>query len=104
MLIYDEQDRLIVQGGMETKGVVEAEDDVVDIACGLHWVGVSALPQALHFEIQKEALDDGVIPAVALAAHAGDEAVSGEQLLMLLAGILAAAVGGNPPIFSALQK
>lgn len=34
-------------------------------------IGVAALPDGLHFEIQEEAFNDGFIPAVAAAAVAG---------------------------------
>jgi len=78
---------------MDSCCVVKTDDIVVDVVGGLHRVGIVALPEPLHFEVEEEALNDGVIPAVALAAHAGDEAVSGQQGAVCLTGVLAAAVG-----------
>lgn len=47
-------------------------------------IGVVPLPDPLHHRI---------IPAVALATHAGDQAMTGQQAAMGLAGVLVAAVG-----------
>lgn len=46
----------------------------------------------LAFECPEEAFDTGVVPAVAFAAHAGDEAVRLEYALIARGGILTAAV------------
>lgn len=53
-------------------------------------VGILALPDAFHFEVQEEAIGNGVILAIALAPHAADEAVLGQQILAKCAGVLVA--------------
>jgi len=45
------------------------------------------------FQGAKEALDSGVVPAIALAAHAGRDTVHGQHLLIGRCGILTPAVG-----------
>src|SRR5664280_2493202 len=46
----------------------------------------------LHLQRRKEALDDRVVPAVALPAHADDQPVRLEQPLVVHAGVL------TPPV------
>ena len=69
----------IAESGMEPDAVVEADDVVGDVSDGFSVIGIVALPNPFHLQIQEEAFHDGVIPAVALAAHAGDKAVLREQ-------------------------
>ena len=47
-----------------------------------------------EFELQgrKEALDDGVVPTIAAAAHAAGDAAHVQQILVVLAGVLAPTV------------
>ena len=96
----------VAQFGVQTHVVVETDDVVGDVVRGLSVVGVVALPHPLHLQIQEEALHHGVIPAVALAAHAADQAVFGQQRLMHGAGVLAAAirVDDQPRRWSALYE
>ena len=56
-------------------------------------VGIITLPHTFHFQVQKEALHHGIIPAVALAAHAAADAVLIEQALVFKACVLAAPIG-----------
>lgn len=56
-------------------------------------IGVLTLPDALHLEVQEEAFGHRVIPAVPFAAHAADEAIPGQQILVQLTGILTALIG-----------
>jgi hypothetical protein len=58
-------------------------------------IGVVTLPDALHLQIQEEALHYGVIPTVSLATHAGAQTVTGQQGAIGFAGILAATVRVN---------
>jgi len=51
-------------------------------------VGVVALPETFHLQVQEEALHHRVVPAVALAAYAGDQAVLVQQRRVSLAGVL----------------
>jgi len=54
-----------------------------------------ALLNTLHLQVQEEAFSDGVIPAIIFAAHAADKAMLGQQRLVLVARILAAAIRMN---------
>ena len=80
--------RQVAQFGVQPHAVVEADDVVGDVACGLGVVGIVTLPDTLHFEVQEEALHHRVIPAIAFAAHAADKAVLGQQRRMHGAGVL----------------
>jgi hypothetical protein len=53
-------------------------------------IGILALPDPLHFQIQKESFGDGIIPTISFAAHATDKTPFIQKILVLLAGILAA--------------
>ena len=53
---------------------------------------VMPLVHELVLECPEEALDTGVVPAVAGAAHAGGDAVLAEQTLVARGGILTAAI------------
>ena len=80
--------RQIAQFRVQPHVVVEADDVLGDVARGLGMVGVVALPDPLHLQVQEEALHHGVVPAVALAAHARAQAVALEQGPVGLAGVL----------------
>lgn len=56
-------------------------------------IGVLALPNALHLEIQEEAFCDVIVPAIAFSAHTANKALFIQQIPIHLAGLLAAAVG-----------
>jgi hypothetical protein len=45
-----------VQSGV----VVETDDVIGDVSFGLGLIGISALPDLLHFEVQEEAFGHGV--------------------------------------------
>ena len=61
-------------------------------------VGVLTLPDPFHLEVQEEAFSDGVVPAVTLAAHATDEAVAGQHVLVELAGVHGVEWAGLPEL------
>ena len=79
---------------MQAYAVVETVDIVGDISYSFTVIGVIKLPNALHFEIQKESLHDSVIPAIGLAVHASAQTVTGQRA-MNIAGILATRVRLN---------
>ena len=54
--------------------------------------GIVPMIDQLTLECPKETFHAGVTPAVAFAAHAGDEAILIEQTLIARGGILTAAV------------
>lgn len=78
---------------MQSMGVVEANDALGNIADCLTWIGVAALPDALHLQAQEEPLHGHIVPTIAFPAHAGDQAVARQQVTMGLAGILASPIG-----------
>jgi hypothetical protein len=66
---------------------------VGDVGLSLDVIGIVALlPDAFHFEVQEEAFRYGIISTITLAAHAANEAVLRQQILVKLAGVLATAV------------
>jgi hypothetical protein len=75
-------------GRMKPDGVVELVDVVSDDAPSMLDVSEDATLDALVFERREEALGDGVVPAVALATDAADEAI-----LVELGDVAARAVG-----------
>jgi len=74
---------------VQQHAVVEAHDVVGNVGLRLGVVCVTALPDSLRLEAQEEAFHDGVAPAVALAAHAVDQAVVCHQCPVQLAGMMA---------------
>ena len=57
---------------MQSYAVVEAHDLISDIGHRFILVGTVFLPDPLHLQVQKEALHDNVISAIASAAHAAN--------------------------------
>lgn len=57
--------------------VVEELDVVAHVLAGFFAGFILSAPDAFALEQGKEALDDRIIPAVAAAAHAGDQIVLG---------------------------
>lgn len=55
-------------------------------------IGILTLPDTFHLEIEAEVLGHSIIPAVPFAAHAANEAVPRQQILVGLAGILTAPI------------
>ena len=82
----------VAQFGVQPHAVVEVDDVVGDVAHCLGVVGVVALPNTLHLQVQEEALRHRVIPTIAFTAHAADQAMFGQQLLTHGAGVLTAAI------------
>lgn len=60
---------------MQTFAVAEIVDVVGDVDFGLGVIGVISLPNSLHLYVKEEAFGHCVIPAIACAAHAADEAM-----------------------------
>ncbi|ANE55998.1 hypothetical protein A1356_05660 [Methylomonas koyamae] len=63
---------------MQAPIVVKIDDIVGHVADGLGVVGILAAPDTLHFQIEKDALHDRVVPAVTLATHAALKAVANQ--------------------------
>ncbi len=78
---------------MEPGAVVEALDVIEERGAGLGVGGALAVVDGLVLQAAPKRLDEGVVVAVALAAHRGNEAVVGEDLAVRGAGKLGAAVG-----------
>ena len=77
---------------MAPTGVVEGLDVLEDGGPGLASSDVVRAVDELGLERREEALRDGVVPAIALAAHAAVDAVFSKQLLIVPTGVLDAAV------------
>lgn len=77
---------------MQPLGVIKRDDVVGDVHQRFLVVGMAPLPDSFHRQVKKKPLHDGVIPTIALAAHAGDQAVPFKQGLVQLPGVLTAAV------------
>ena len=76
---------------MKSRAVVKANDVVRHIGHGFLVFGEVLLPDPLRLQVQKEALHDGDIPAVAFTSHAADQSEFLQQTLMQRAGVLRAA-------------
>jgi len=72
--------------------IVEHLDVFKDVLCCLVTSRLVPTVHELTLECPEEAFDTGIVPAVACAAHARDEAVRLEDALVARGRILAAAV------------
>ena len=84
---------LIAESAVEPLAVVEDFQPLEDGRLGLGAGGELAAMHQLALQAAPEAFHDGVVVAVASAAHAGLDAGSGEPLPIRLAGVLATAIG-----------
>src|SRR5664279_1680471 len=91
---------------MESGAVIEGFDVVEDAGAGIGQGGEALMVNDLVFETAPERLDEGVIVAVAFAAHGSDQAMLGKDLLVGCTGELAAAIGVNDeaPAWTPLQE
>src|SRR5580704_12350462 len=77
---------------MSPLAVVEQFDVLEHLAAGLSSGTPLALIDQFHFERGEKAFCHRVVPAVAFTAHAALDAVYRQQLLIVVAGVLAAAI------------
>jgi len=82
----------VAEGRMPALTVVEQLDVFEHRAAGLGGCGPTSLVGQFKFARGEEAFRHRVVPAVATAAHAAQDSMSGQQLLIFVAGVLAAAV------------
>ena len=73
---------------MPTLPIIEHLDVLKNILFGFVSCDVMPMIDQFTLESSEETLDAGVVPAVAFAAHAGDEAVLIKQTLVACRGIL----------------
>ena len=78
---------------MKALGIVEAFDVIEDGGAGLVMRGELLAINQLPFEGAPEAFHGGVVVAIALAAHSGDEAGPGQGMAVISGGILDPAIG-----------
>src|SRR6185295_16840479 len=90
---FDFQWRLVTQGRVKPLAIVEDLDVLEDGGAQLDTPRPASLVDELGFDGGEEALDDGIVPAVAFATHADCDALSSELGAVLSACVLAAAVG-----------
>jgi hypothetical protein len=77
---------------MKPAGVVEAVDVLDEVTLDVVHVVPAGVALEFEGERREEALSDGVVPAVALAAHAAGDAVPVEERPVLAARVVHAAV------------
>jgi len=75
------------QRGMNSLAVVEHLDVLEDFGASLFAADESSMMNQLVLEIAEEAFDDGVVVAIALAAHAGERTDRGDLGLIERADI-----------------
>ena len=78
---------------MESSAVVEGFDVIEDGGAGLGVGSEAMMVDQFVFETAKEGLDEGIIVAVAFAAHRSDQAMLGQDLSISGAGELSSAIG-----------
>src|SRR5690242_16979273 len=82
----------VAEGRMSPLPIVEQLDVFEDFAAGLGSGTPAALINQFELEGGEKTLRHRIIPAVAFTAHATQHAVRRQQLLILVAGVLAAAI------------
>ena len=70
--------RQVAQGGVQADVVVEADDVVGNILGRFGVVGVILLPDSFHLQVKEETLHHGIVPTIALAAHASLQTMAGQ--------------------------
>ena len=77
---------------MPTVAVVEELEILGQVGARQGARGPRGVVDELHLQRGKEALGHGVIPAIAPAAHAADDAVRRQDLLIVAAGVLTSTI------------
>src|SRR6266404_5618480 len=85
--------RMVPERGVQSGPVIEALDVVEDGKPRLRARPEAVVIEPFGLEGVEEALDDGVVEAIAGAAHAANHAVAIEHVLVVGARVLSAAVG-----------
>ena len=80
---------VVAEGGVTSQPIVEHLDVFEDVLCGLFARPVPAMIHEFALQGAEEALDTGIVSTSAGGAHAGGDAVGGEQLMVSRGGILA---------------
>lgn len=83
----------MAEGGVATLPIIKHFEIFKDFLLGLVSCEVLSMMKEFPFHGAKEALDAGVSPAIAFAAHAGRDTVRGQQLLIGPCGLLTPSVG-----------
>ncbi len=73
---------VIVEGRVSTRPIVEHLDVFEDVLFRFRSYGIVPMVHKFPLQCSEEALDTGVVSAIAGAAHAGRDAIHGEQLLV----------------------
>ena len=84
---------VIAEGRVPTRPIVEHLDVFEDVLFRFRSCGIVPMVHEFPLQCSEEALDTGVVPAIAGAAHAGRDAIRGEQLLVGPCRILPPAIG-----------
>ena len=78
---------------MKALGIIETFDVIEDGGLGLLVSGECPAMDQFPFDGAPEAFHGGVVVAIALAAHSGDEAGPGQGMAVISGGILDPAIG-----------
>ena len=78
--------------GVKSPAVVKHLNLVSDISAGVFSGSVVGQENPFRFQTPEKAFSNGIIPAVALAAHAADHLIGLQQCLKCLTAILAATI------------
>src|SRR5438067_2349682 len=88
------------QTGVQSRAVVEGFDVIEDRGAGVSESSKALMVDQLVFEAAPEGFDEGVVIAVALAAHGSNQAMLSEHMTVSGTGKLAAAIGVEDEIGS----
>ena len=78
---------------MKALGIIETFDVIEDGGAGLLVGGELPTIDQFPFESAPEAFHGGIVVAIALAAHGGDEARPGEGVAIISSGVLDPTIG-----------
>jgi hypothetical protein len=82
----------IAECGVTAGPIIEHFEPLEDILLCFSPCQISSMRHQLRFQRMKEALDDGIIPAVPAATHAHRDTMAGQELAVQEGGILGSAV------------
>ena len=78
----------VAQSRVKATAVIESLDVLKDTLSSMEAGRISLMKYQLLLQTAKETFNWGIVPTIALAAHAASHAVFGQQLLKVAAGVL----------------
>ena len=83
---------IVAESGVTTQSIIGHFNVHNDVLCRLFPCAVLTMIDEFALQCAEEALDAGIVPTVACAAHAGGDAVFTQQTLIAARGILTAPI------------